>query len=215
MQVRSRYTYWALFFLSMCFYLGNTAFAGRNKDHAEIAKLQPAVVWQHFVKILDIPRGSENEAGIRQHLTDFASQHNLKTKTDKYGNLVIFKDATHGMEDRPTVILQSHMDMVVTKGHEQQKVNAFIEGDYVQADGTTLGADNGIGVAFAMAILQSDDIPHPRLQCLFTVQEEIGLKGAEHLDVTLVDGKYLINLDTMDENHIVTGCRYQQNRSSM
>ncbi|WP_026327187.1 aminoacyl-histidine dipeptidase [Proteiniphilum acetatigenes] len=177
-----------------------------------ITDLQPSVIWNYFYQITQIPRPSKKEERILAYLLDFARQHNLEAKQDKAGNLLITKLATPGKEDVPTVILQSHVDMVceknsnVTHDFENDPIETIIDGDWIKANGTTLGADNGIGVAAQLALLAADDIAHGKIEALFTVDEETGLTGANSLDKNLLTGNILINLDTEEEGEIYIGC---------
>lgn len=177
-----------------------------------ITDLQPSAIWNYFYQITQIPRPSKKEERILAYLLDFARQHNLEAKQDKAGNLLITKPATPGKEDVPTVILQSHVDMVceknsdVTHDFDNDPIETIIDGDWIKANGTTLGADNGIGVAAQLALLAADDIAHGKIEALFTVDEETGLTGANSLDKDLLTGNILINLDTEEEGEIYIGC---------
>lgn len=147
-----------------------------------------------------------------EYLVEFGKNHNLDTKVDKTGNVLITKPATKGMEDAPTVILQSHIDMVCDKlvdvdfDFHKDPIQTYIDGEWLTAKGTTLGADDGIGVAYELALLASDDIEHGKIECLFTVDEETGLTGAFGLEPNWMTGKYLINLDSEDEGQIFVSC---------
>lgn len=177
-----------------------------------ITDLQPSAIWNYFYQITQIPRPSKKEKKILAYLLDFARQHNLEAKQDKAGNIVIAKPATPGKENIPTVILQSHVDMVceknsdVTHDFDNDPIETIIDGDWIKANGTTLGADNGIGVAAQLALLAADNIRHGRIEALFTVDEETGLTGANSLDKNLLTGNILINLDTEEEGEIYIGC---------
>lgn len=177
-----------------------------------IKDLKPASVWNYFYEITQIPRPSKKEGKIIAYLLDFAQKHNLEVKKDDSGNVLIKKPATKGFENRPAVILQGHVDMVAEKNQdtkhdfETDPIQTYIDGDWVKAKGTTLGADNGVGVAAALAILAANDIEHPRLECLFTVDEETGLTGAYALGKDFLNGDILINLDTEEEGEIYIGC---------
>ena len=179
---------------------------------ANIRDLQPRLVWEQFDDITRVPRPSKKEEKIIEFLIDFAKQHSLEWKRDKIGNVVIRKAATAGYEQRPTVILQSHMDMVCEKNSdvvfdfESQPIKAHIEDGWVRAEGTTLGADCGIGMAAALAMLIDEKVEHGALEVLFTVDEETGLTGAFELGEGMLTGKYLINLDSEDEGEIFFGC---------
>ena len=177
-----------------------------------IKDLKPQLIWSYFDEITRVPRPSKKEEKIRAYLLDFAKKHNLTVRTDATGNVLICKSATPGCEDRPGVILQSHMDMVCEKNadveHDFDKdpIDVYIDGEWVKARGTTLGADNGIGMAAALAVLASDDLVHPSLEALFTVDEETGLTGAFGMEEGFISGKYLLNLDSEDEAEIFIGC---------
>lgn len=174
--------------------------------------MQPAVVFRYFEEICQVPRPSKKEGKIREYLIGFAAKHQLEYKTDEAGNVLIKKAASAGMENCKTVILQSHMDMVCEKnqgtGHdfENDPIRTYIDGEWLKAQGTTLGADNGIGMATQLAVLASDDVKHGPLQCLFTVDEETGLTGAFALKEGFMEGDILINLDSEDEGELFIGC---------
>ena len=178
----------------------------------KITELRPAGVWAYFNEILSIPRISKKEEKIIAYLVGFAEKHKLKYKQDQVGNLLISKPATAGMENRKGVILQSHADMVGEKHAEvkhdfdKDPIVAYQEDGWVRAKGTTLGADDGIGIAASMAILASDSIEHGPLECLFTVDEESGMTGALGLQPGLLKGSVLLNLDSEDEGEIFIGC---------
>lgn len=177
-----------------------------------IKDLKPSIVWHYFHELTQIPRPSKKEEKVIKYLEDFAKKHKLELKKDKAGNIVILKPATKGKEKVPTLILQGHVDMVCEKNsgtvHDFDKdpIETQVVGDWLKAKGTTLGADNGIGVAAGLAILASDDIEHGPLECLFTVDEETGLTGAHALEKGLLTGDILINLDTEEEGEIYVGC---------
>lgn len=177
-----------------------------------IKELKPAEVWSYFYDITQIPRPSKKEEKILAYLLDFAKKHNLKSKQDKAGNIVITKEATPGKENLPTLILQSHVDMVCEKNADvdhdfnTDPIETYVDGDWLKAKGTTLGADNGIGVAAQLAVLASKDIAHGKIEALFTVDEETGLTGAYALEDNLLTGKILLNLDTEEEGEIYIGC---------
>ena len=174
--------------------------------------LAPVEVWNYFSEICKIPRPSKKEDQIRNYLLKFAKEHNLPAKADKAGNLLISKPATEGMENKKTVILQSHLDMVGEKNgdihhdFEHDEIKTVIQGDWMTAEGTTLGADDGIGIAASMAVLSSADLKHGPIECLFTVDEESGLTGAKQLETGFMTGKVLLNLDSEDEGDIFIGC---------
>ena len=174
--------------------------------------LKPAVVFRYFEEVCGVPRPSKKEEKIRAYLLEFARKHDLSVKTDEAGNVLIAKPATPGMEGRKAVILQSHMDMVCEKNKDTQHdfdtdpIETYIDGEWLRAKGTTLGADNGIGIAAELAVLASDDLEHGPLQCLFTVDEETGLTGAFALKEGFMEGDILINLDSEDEGELFIGC---------
>ncbi len=177
----------------------------------EIKDLEPQKVFQFFDEILKIPRPSKKEEKIVQYLIDFAKKRGLEYQVDEVGNVVIRKPATAGMEDRKPVVLQAHVDMVTEKDtsvehdFEKDPIQAYVDGEWIRSRGTTLGADDGIGVATILAILDSDDIVHPPLEGLFTVDEETGLTGAFALKEGFFNGKILINLDSEDWGEIFIG----------
>lgn len=177
-----------------------------------VEKLEPKEVFKYFYEISQIPRCSKQEQGISDYLVNFAKKRNLEVYRDDMLNVIIKKKATLGYENAPTVILQGHMDMVCEKNKstihnfETDPIKLLIDGDTLKADGTTLGADNGIAVAFCLAMLDSNDIPHPPLEIVITSQEEIGLIGASKLDGSKLEGKYLINIDAEDEGILFTSC---------
>ena len=177
-----------------------------------LQELQPRIIWEQFDAITKVPRPSKKEGKIIEFLIDFAKQHNLEWQRDDIGNVVIRKPATKGYEERPTVILQSHMDMVCEKNSDVEfdfdndAIRTKVDGEWVRAEGTTLGADCGIGMAAAMAMLIDPEVEHGPLEALFTVDEETGLTGAFELGEGMLTGKYLINLDSEDEGEIFIGC---------
>ena len=174
--------------------------------------LEPSSLWQAFSDLNAVPRPSKKEERVRQFMIDFGRRLGLETLEDAIGNVIIKKPASTGMEDRTTVILQSHLDMVHQKNEttvfnfDEEGIKMRIDGDWVLAEGTTLGADNGIGVASIMALLESKNIAHPALEALFTIDEETGMTGAKELDGTLLNGKILLNLDTEDDDELSIGC---------
>ncbi len=177
-----------------------------------IKELEPKAIWNYFYDITQIPRPSKKEEAILRYLLDFGKKHNLDTKQDRAGNVLITKPATPGKENLPTVILQSHVDMVceknsdITHDFENDPIETIIDGDWVKANGTTLGADDGIGVAAQLALLASDNIAHGKIEALFTVDEETGLTGAFNLEKDFLTGNILINLDSEEEGLIYIGC---------
>ena len=178
----------------------------------EIKDLKPALIWQCFDEITKVPRPSCHEEQIRTFLLDFAKKHGVEAVTDACGNVVMRKPATKGHENAPTVVLQSHMDMVCEKNsgveHDFMKdpIQTYIDGDWVKAKGTTLGADNGIGMAAAMAVMIDKDLVHGPVEALFTINEEIGLEGAQNLGKDMIKGTMLLNLDSEDDGEIFVGC---------
>ena len=174
--------------------------------------LQPERVFYYFEEITKIPHGSGNTKQISDYLVGFARAHGLKYIQDESNNVIIFKDASKGYEKAPCVILQGHMDMVCEKTPEsshdftKDPLELVVEGDYVSAKDTTLGGDDGIAVAYALALLEDDSLCHPALEVLITVDEEIGLLGAAALDTTPLKGRYLINLDSEEEGYLWVGC---------
>lgn len=176
-----------------------------------IHDLQPAEVFSIFHEITQVPRPSKKEGKIRQWLLDFAKKHGIEAKTDAIGNVAMFVPATPGHEDAPGIILQAHMDMVCESNRkdfdfENTPITTVVDGDWLHADGTTLGADNGIGIAGALAILTATDLVHGPLEGLFTVDEETGLTGATHVDPEMIKGEMLLNLDSEDDAQIFVGC---------
>lgn len=177
----------------------------------KVADLNPKQVFSIFDEITRIPRPSKKEGKIRQYLLDFAKKHNLEAKTDKVGNVLIKAPATPGHEQAPTVILQGHMDMVCESNDksfdfENTPITTIVEGDWVRADGTTLGADNGIGVAASLAVMTDPTAVHGPLEALFTMDEETGMTGAFGLGEDMISGTILINLDSEDDAEIFVGC---------
>ena len=178
----------------------------------KLTGLQPARVFHYFEEIAAIPHGSGNTAAISDYCVAFAKAHGLAVTQDKLGNVIIKKPATAGYEEHPAVILQGHLDMVCEKApdcaidFEKDGLDLAVDGDWLFANGTTLGGDDGIAVALALAILESDDLPHPPLEVLFTVHEEIGLLGAAVLDGAPLDGRLLINIDSEDEGVLTVSC---------
>ena len=175
-------------------------------------ELKPAGVFQYFAEICQVPRPSKKEEQIIAYLKEFGEKHNLETKVDKAGNVLISKPATPGKENLKTVVLQSHIDMVCEKNnnveHDFSKdpIQIEIDGEWMKAKGTTLGADNGIGVATELALLADKTIVHGPIECLFTVDEETGLTGAFALEQGFFDGDILLNLDSEDEGEVFIGC---------
>ena len=177
-----------------------------------LTALQPALVWKHFAEIVRIPRPSHHEEKIRQYILDFAQAQGLECKEDAAHNIYVRKPASAGMENRKGIILQAHLDMVPQKNNDKQldftadPIDAYIDGDWVTADGTTLGADNGIGVASILAVLEDDSLVHGPLEALFTATEETGMAGAFGLRAGLLHGDILLNLDSESEGELYVGC---------
>lgn len=180
--------------------------------HFTLDSLEPKAIWQNFEALNAVPRASKREDKVIQFVLDFGNKLGLQTEEDAVGNVIIRKPATPGMENRKTVVLQSHLDMVHQKNNETefdfdtQGIQMLIEGDWVKAQGTTLGADNGIGVAAIMGILASANVPHPAIEALFTIDEETGMTGAKGLQPGVLTGEILLNLDTEQDSEIDIGC---------
>ena len=178
----------------------------------EIRNLEPKIIWNHFADLNAITRPSKKEEQVIEFMMNFGKNLHLETFTDSMGNVIIKKPATKNFEDRKTIVLQSHLDMVHQKNSstifdfENEGINMFIEEDWVTADGTTLGADNGMGVAAIMAVLSSKEIQHPTIEALFTIDEETGMTGAMGLKPGLLEGEILLNLDTEEDDEIGMGC---------
>ncbi|MCC6251852.1 MAG: aminoacyl-histidine dipeptidase [Bacteroidia bacterium] len=174
--------------------------------------LQPQLIWNNFEKLNAIPRASKKETQVVKFIENFGKTLGLETYVDKVGNVIIKKPATAGMENKQTIALQSHLDMVHQKNSDTdfdfdtEGIKMYIDGDWVKARGTTLGADNGIGVATIMSILESKDIPHPPLEALFTIDEETGMTGALSLQPGLLKASIMLNLDTEEDNELTIGC---------
>ncbi|REE24826.1 dipeptidase D [Winogradskyella pacifica] len=179
---------------------------------SEIRALEPKQLWNKFADLNAVPRPSKKEERVIQFMKDFGKNLGLETIEDEVGNVIIRKPASKGMEDRKPIVMQSHLDMVHQKNNDtvfnfdEQGIEMHIEGDWVKAKGTTLGADNGLGVATIMAILESDTIAHPALEALFTIDEETGMTGAKGLKGGLLNGAILLNLDTEEDDEIGVGC---------
>jgi dipeptidase D len=178
----------------------------------EIRKLEPKAVWNNFANLNSVPRPSKKENKVRKLMVDFGENLGLETLVDPVGNVIIKKPASPGMENRKTIVMQSHLDMVCQKNSDtdfdfdSQGIKMLVDGDWVKAEGTTLGADNGLGVASIMSVLESDDISHPAIEALFTIDEETGMTGAIGLQAGYLDGEILLNLDTEDDDEIGVGC---------
>ncbi|PKP10830.1 MAG: cytosol nonspecific dipeptidase [Bacteroidetes bacterium HGW-Bacteroidetes-3] len=177
-----------------------------------IRTLEPIEIWNNFADLNAVPRGSKKEERVIQFVVDFGKKLNLETLVDHVGNVIIKKPASKGMENRKTVVLQSHLDMVHQKNSDTnfnfdtEGIKMVVDGDWVRAEGTTLGADNGIGVAAIMGILASKTIKHPAIEALFTIDEETGMTGAMGLQANYLNGEILLNLDTEDDDEIDIGC---------
>ncbi|WP_430973520.1 aminoacyl-histidine dipeptidase [Sunxiuqinia rutila] len=178
----------------------------------KIVELQPSKLWENFHQLTQIPRPSNHEEQVQEFVFNFGKELGLETLKDEVGNIIVRKPATPGMENRKGVILQGHLDMVPQKNSEKEHdfvndpIEAFVDGDWVTANGTTLGADNGIGVAAAMAVLASNDLKHGPLEVLFTATEETGMDGAEGLKAGVLQGEILLNTDSEDEGELYVGC---------
>ncbi|WP_323844700.1 aminoacyl-histidine dipeptidase [Microbulbifer magnicolonia] len=179
---------------------------------SNIAELNPTPLWKHFAKLCEIPRPSKHEDKVVAYIVDFCKERGLDVQLDKIGNVIIKKPATQGMEDRQVLAMQSHVDMVPQKNADSDHdfltdpIRPQIDGEWVTATGTTLGADNGIGVAAILALMESTDIPHPALEALLTIDEEAGMTGAKNLQPGYFDADLLLNLDTEDEGELYVGC---------
>jgi dipeptidase D len=177
-----------------------------------VATLEPQALWRHFDRILTIPRGSREEDRAREYVLEVAARRGLTHRRDAAGNVVVRKPATAGRDGDALTVLQAHLDMVNEKnadvGHDfaRDPIRPRREGDWLMATGTTLGADNGIGVAALLALAEADDVAHGPLELLFTIDEETGLTGALQLDGGLLEGRRLINLDSEEEDAICVGC---------
>ncbi len=178
----------------------------------DIAQLNPKIIWKNFLAITKIPRPSGHEEKIHAFLKEFSKKLHLECQEDQVGNILIKKPATTGMEDRKTVTFQCHMDMVPQKNNDSthdfvnDPIEAYIDGDWVTAKGTTLGADNGMGISAILAILESDDIVHGPIEALLTSDEEVGMTGAGGLSSDFISGDILLNLDTEEEGEVYIGC---------
>ena len=184
-------------------------------------ELKPIAVFEQFAKINEIPRPSKREEKMIEYLRNWGESHGLETKVDETGNVIIRKGATPGYENRKTVILQSHMDMVCDKlvdvdfDFDHDAIQTYIDGEWMRAKGTTLGADDGIGCAMELALLDSDDVAHGPIECVFTRDEETGLTGAEGMKAGFMTGDYLINLDSEDEGEIFVSCAGGRNTTAV
>lgn len=187
-------------------------FKFKNMDARDIRTLEPKALWENFYKLTQVPRPSGKKEPIGSFIENFGKALGLETLRDEVGNVLICKPPTPGMENRKLVVLQAHMDMVpqknsnVAHNFDTDPIQAYIDGDWVTAKDTTLGADNGIGIAAALAVLQSTNIPHPRLEVFITVDEETGMFGAFGLQPNILKGEILINMDSEDEGELYVGC---------
>lgn len=178
----------------------------------ELSQLEPQIIWKNFAALNSVPRPSKKEEKVIEFIKNFGEKLNLETTVDEVGNVIIKKPATAGMEDRKPIVMQSHLDMVCQKNSdvnfdfETQGIEMEVDGDWVKAKGTTLGADNGLGVASIMSVLESNDIAHPALEALFTIDEETGMTGAIGLKPGQLHGEILLNLDTEEDDEIDIGC---------
>ncbi|HEX8268627.1 MAG TPA: aminoacyl-histidine dipeptidase [Flavobacterium sp.] len=178
----------------------------------EIRNLEPKALWNKFADLNAVPRPSKKEERVIEFMTNFGKNLKLETFEDEIRNVIIRKPATPGMENRKAIVMQGHLDMVHQKNNETvfdfetQGIDMYVDGDWVRARGTTLGADNGVGVATIMAILESTDIPHPAIEALFTIDEETGMTGALNLKGGILQGEILLNLDTEEDDEIDIGC---------
>lgn len=178
----------------------------------EVRALEPKALWNKFADLNAVPRPSKKEERVIEFMKNFGEGLGLETRVDHIGNVIIRKPATPGLEDRKMLVMQSHLDMVHQKNSDTtfdfdtQGIEMYVDGDWVKAKGTTLGADNGLGVATIMAILESQDIAHPAIEALFTIDEETGMTGAMELKAGVLKGDILLNLDTEEDNEIGVGC---------
>jgi dipeptidase D len=181
-------------------------------DPKDIRQLEPKALWNHFADLNAVPRPSKGEERVIEFMRQFGQKLNLETIVDASGNVIIKKPASPGMEDRPTVIMQGHLDMVHQKNadtdfdFDQEGIRSYVDGDWVKAEGTTLGSDNGIGVAAIMTVLASDNLKHPPIEALFTIDEETGMTGAKGLDENVLTGSILLNLDSEEDDELTIGC---------
>ncbi len=179
---------------------------------SEVRNQEPKALWNYFADLNAVPRASKKEERVIAFAKSFGESLGLPTVVDHIGNVIIKKPATQGMEDHKTIVLQSHLDMVHQKNNDtvfdfdSEGIKMYIDGDWIKADGTTLGADNGIGVASIMALLASTDIPHPPMEALFTIDEETGMTGALELKGGFLDADIMLNLDTEDDDELTIGC---------
>jgi dipeptidase D len=203
----------SLFLTSICYIFIHYSFNYLNfLEMSDIRKLEPKQVWNYFYEITQIPRPSKKETRIIEYMKQFGEKHNLETIVDSVGNVIIRKPATKGMENRKGIIFQTHLDMVPQKNSdkkhdfEKDPIEAVEDGEWVRANGTTLGSDNGIGVAATMAVLAAKDLSHGPIEGLFTIDEESGMTGVFGLKPGLLKGDILLNLDSEDEGELYVGC---------
>lgn len=179
---------------------------------ATLQDLQPQAVWQNFYKLTQVPRPSNHEEKAREFMMNWAKENHIEARMDEAGNIIMSKPATPGMENRKGVILQGHLDMVPQKNEDtvhdftKDPIQAYVDGEWVRAKGTTLGADNGMGVAAAMAILTATDVPHGPIEVLITATEETGMDGAIGLKAGELKGEILLNMDSETEGELYVGC---------
>ena len=181
-------------------------------DNRVLKDLEPKGVYRFFEEMCRIPRGSGNTRAVSDWAVNFARERGLACRQDSLGNVVIWKAASPGYEDHPTAMIQGHLDMVCVKDNgvehdfEKDPLDLYIDGDWVKARGTSLGSDDGIAVAMAMAVLDDDTIPHPPIEAVFTVDEEVGMPGATGLDGSDLKSRYLLNVDSEVEKVLTVGC---------
>ena len=180
--------------------------------NTDIREQEPRTIWNNFANLNAVPRPSKKEEKVIAFMVDFGKKLHLETIVDNVGNVIIKKPATAGMENKKTVVMQSHLDMVHQKNadtdfdFDTQGIEMYVDGDWITAKGTTLGADNGLGVAAIMSVLEAKTIEHPAIEALFTIDEETGMTGAMGLEAGYLDGEILLNLDTEEDDEIGMGC---------
>lgn len=196
------------------FYFPNrrTKFVKNHFMSTAVSSLEPKAIWANFASLNAVPRASKKEQRVINFIKEFGLGLGLETQVDAIGNVLIRKPATPGMSDRKIVVMQAHLDMVHQKNadvdfdFDKQGIDMYVDGDWVRANGTTLGADNGLGVAAIMGVLASTDLPHPAIEALFTIDEETGMTGAMELKEGWLTGAILLNLDTEEDNELGVGC---------
>lgn len=194
------------------FFSHDIIYSDREDNMSVLENYEPKKVFEYFEKIAAIPHGSRNTKAISDFLVDFAKERGLEHYQDESNNVVIIQEATAGYESAEPVIIQGHMDMVcekengIEKDFEKEGLDLYVDGDFLKAKGTTLGGDDGIAVAFALAIMDSPEIAHPRLEVVITVDEEIGMLGADAIDLSMLKGHKMLNLDSDEEGHFLTSC---------